>query len=101
LAGGSVNLHVGVAAQTLDPAFLGFAGHLVDEDALDLLADVGERLGAGEFTIFDVEHVNGLGGDDGRGDLALFEFEERLTELGLEVGAGLPAPVATLGANPG
>ena len=57
----SMVLHVPVAAEAFEPAFLGGAAHLLHEHALDLVADLVERLDAGEAAVLGVEHEGALG----------------------------------------
>src|ERR1700690_411277 len=47
--------HVTVAAQTLEPAVLEVAAHLLDEDALDLVPDLVERLDPGVLAILAIK----------------------------------------------
>jgi hypothetical protein len=90
-------LHVAVAAEAFEPAFLAAAGHLGDEDALDLVADFVDGLDAGVFAVLGEEEEAALGEEDGLRGFAFLQGEGRVAEFFFEVGALQPTPVAALG----
>ena len=93
---GLVVLHVTIAAETFEPVVLADAGHLLDEDALNLIARFVERLDAGVFAVLGVEQIAALGQQDGLGGFAFLEGEDRRAEFRLKIGAVVPVPIAAL-----
>jgi hypothetical protein len=68
-------LHVAIAPEALEPPILIFAAHLLDENPLDLVAYLVERLNTGILPVFCVQEETSLWKDHRLRAFALLDRE--------------------------
>ena len=74
-AAASEVLHVSVAPEALEPPVLVFSAHLLDQDPLDLVANLVQGLNAGIFAVFSIKEEATFWKDHRLRALALLDRE--------------------------